>query len=110
MPKKKASKSAETIKFTIKLITVLIIFFSYFLLINFLCSSYLNTFSGFFTFYNTTSYVHSSNLLNLNILREYLFDKNTYYKNKPIEEMINQQINEFYDFKLNNNRVSFLWD
>jgi len=99
------SKSTETVKFTFKLITVLVIFFAYFILINFLCSSYLNTFSGYFIFYNTTSFFHSTNLLNLNILREYLFDKNTRYKNQPIEEIVNKAINDFYEFKLTNNKV-----
>ena len=65
---------------------------------NFLCSSYLERFNGFITFYNTTNFMQTSNLNNLNILREYLFDSNSLIENEPIGKIIDEKIKKTWYF------------
>lgn len=92
-------------QFTFKLCIILIIFFSYFIFVNFLCSSYLERFSGFITFYNTTNFMQTSNLNNINILREYLSDSNSLIKNESLGKTLDEKINNFYEFELENNKI-----
>jgi len=49
--------------------------------------------------------MQTSNLNNLNILREYLFDSNSLIENEPIGKIIDEKIKNFYEFELENNKI-----
>ena len=60
------------------------------------------------TFYNITAQEESNYLLTFNLLREYVFNRKSIAFKKPIENVINQTIEDYYLFMLNKVQVKFI--
>jgi hypothetical protein len=106
--KRKTSNSREDrivkIKMSIGLFSLTLFFF----LVYFIFRKYLDTTNDFISIYNNLSSEQSTNLYIYNYLREYFFDRNSYYKKDVINDKILELIDNVYNKRLNYNKVKCL--